>query len=203
MTTSIDEMLAPPTETAKRALDVAQHWCTPAVVNHCLRSWVWARALGESLELDIDLELLFVATMLHDTGVSAPFDSHTEPFERSGGAAGWTFATGAGWPRAQAERVSQIIERHMWTSVDVEDDPESYLLEAATSLDVSYAEPERWDAALLESVTLRIPRLGFASEFAAAIHEQASRKPKSNAARLDRSRRIGAGAAGWAALAAS
>jgi hypothetical protein len=194
-------LLEPPTATAARALEVAREWCSPALVNHCLRSWLWATTLGESLGLSVDDELLFVAAMLHDLGVTDPFDAHAMPFESSGGAAAWTFAAGAGWSAPRRERVMQVIERHMWVSVDVDEDPEGFLLEAATSLDVAHADPEKWDAALRRDVSALVPRLDFGPGFAAAIEAQACRKPSSAAARLHASGRIARGDAAWAATA--
>lgn len=197
----LDALLEPPTETAGRALEVAREWCSPALVNHCLRSWVWAKTLAGSEGVEIDDELLFVAALLHDLGVTEPFDAHLMPFESSGGAAAWTFAAGAGWSAHRRERVRQVIERHMWPSVDPEEDPEGYLLELATSLDVAHAGAERWSGALMREVAARLPRLGFGAEFAAAIGAQADRKPASTAARLHASGRIGEGDAAWNAVA--
>lgn len=198
-TIDLGSLLEPPTETARRSLEVAREWCSPALLNHCLRSWVWAKTLGDSLDLAVDDELLFVAAMLHDLGVTEPFDAHVMPFESSGGAAAWTFAAGAGWSVERRERVQQVIERHMWVSVDVDDDPEGFLLEVATSLDVAHAGAERWDASLRREITAIIPRLDFGAQFASAIGAQASRKPESTAARLHASERIAHGDAAWSA----
>lgn len=199
MTSTIDvrRLLEPPTDTARLALEVARRWCSPALVNHCVRSWIWAKTRGESLGLRVDDELLFVAAMLHDLGVTEPFDAHVTPFEASGGAAAWTFAAGAGWPPARRERVREVIERHMWVSVDPAQDPEGYLLEIATSLDVAHADSEAWDAELRREVTALVPRLDFGAEFAGAIGAQASRKPDSTAARLHVSGRIVRGDGAW------
>jgi hypothetical protein len=196
----VDALIAPPTPVAASALEVARAFSTPDLVRHCLRSWVWAAALGDALGMPYDRELLYVAAMLHDLGVTESFDAVAVPFEAAGGAAGWAFAAGAGWPTARRERVREVIERHMWTSVDPDEDPEGHLLEVATSLDVSGVAPERWDAELLARVTERLPRGGFSPAFAAAIHAQAGRKPASAAARLDASGRIPAGAEVWSHL---
>ena len=197
MPDEIDQLLTPPSEVADRALAVARRWCTPAVVNHCIRSWVWAALLGESERIEFDAELLFVSAMLHDLGVGEPFDSHSVPFETAGGAVAWAFAAGADWSEHRRGRVMEVIERHMWVDVDPAQDAEGYLLEAATSLDVAAAGAERWDADLIRAVTSRVPRLAFSTEFAAAIHDQAARKPQSTAHRLDGSGRIAAGDAAW------
>lgn len=195
--TDVDRLLLPPTETGVRALQVATAWCTPAVLHHSVRSWVWAKALAESRDIAIDEELLYVASVLHDVGLVRAFDSHTLPFEDAGAAVAWVFAAGAGWSDHRRERLGQVIQRHMWVSVDVDVDPEGHLLEAATSLDVAHADAEMWDGAFVREVVRRLPRLSFAEEFAAAIGDQATRKPATAAARLDGSRRIITGERQW------
>lgn len=198
----LDRLFVPPTEASQRAIEVAQQWCTPAVFNHSLRSWVWAKALAETRGLEIDEELLFVASVLHDVGISPAFDTHTLAFEDAGAAVAWVFAAGAGWSAQRRTRLGEVIQRHMWVSVDVDVDPEGFLLEAATSLDVAHADAHLWDVRLVEDVVGRVPRLSFAEEFSAAIAEQAARKPSTAAARLDASRRIVTGEQAWEASAA-
>ncbi|MFJ7287923.1 HD domain-containing protein [Curtobacterium sp. NPDC098951] len=197
MTLDVDALLAPPSPVAARALDVVRAWSSPALVNHCLRSWAWAVLLAESEGHEPDRELLFVATMLHDLGVTPSFDAHAVPFEEAGGAVGSVFARGAGWDALRARRVGEVIERHMWTSVDPALDVEGHLLEVATSLDVSGAGFSRWKASDLGAVTAAVPRLDFSEAFHGLVHEQAGRKPSSSAARLDGSGNVAAGGTRW------
>ncbi|KZV70529.1 hypothetical protein PENSPDRAFT_685383 [Peniophora sp. CONT] len=198
--TSIDveTLINPPTSTASAALSVARAYSSPALVNHCLRSWIWASSLAETQGTMFDRELLYVATMLHDLGVTPHFDAHEVAFEEAGGAVGRVFAAGAGWSEQRQRRVAEIIERHMWTSVDKNTDPEGYLLEVATSLDVSGVALEMWDIQLRKAVIEKIPRLDFSQTFVHSIHEQAIRKPNSQAARLDKSGRVLSGGEAWA-----
>lgn len=200
VTADVDALLAPPTPTAALALEVARRWSSPELADHGIRSWAWAWMYGESIGLRADAELLFVAAMLHDLGVTPSFDAHEAAFETAGGAAAWVFAAGAGWPEPRRTRLLEIIERHMWTSVDPQLDPEGYLLEVATSLDVSGAAPELWDRELLRAVTARHPRRDFTAQFDGCIHAQAVRKPASAAARLDASGNVARGGEVWAAI---
>ena len=193
----ISSLCAPPTPTAAAAREVVTRWSSPQLVNHCLRSWAWCVALADAEGREFDRELLYVAAMLHDIGLDPVFDAQTVAFESAGGGVGWVFSAGAGWPVERRVRVQQIIERHMWTAVDPHDDVESYLLEAATSLDVSGTAPERWDAAFLRAVTAHLPRDGFTREFDALIAAQAARKPTTPAQRLDASGRVAAGGEVW------
>jgi len=192
-----NSLLTPPTPTAALALEVLEKWSGPALVNHCLRSWVWAQRLAETMSLDHDPELLFVAAMLHDLGVVPEFDAVATPFEDAGGAVAWSFAAGAGWPPDRRRRVEEVIQKHAMRSVDPLSDAEGFLLEAATSLDVSGSGADRWDPAFIREVGLAVPRLDFAVSFGASMHEQARRKPGSEAARFDAGGGAARGAEFW------
>ena len=193
----MNSLLTPPTPTAALALEVLQKWSSPALVNHCLRSWAWAQRLAETMSLDHDPELLFVAAILHDLGVAPHFDALEVPFEDAGGAVAWSFAAGAGWAPDRRRRVEEVIQRHMMRSVDPLEDAEGFLLEAATSLDVSGGGSERWDVEFIRAVGLELPRLDFAASFAASMHMQALRKPRSEAARFDGGGGAARGEAFW------
>ena len=197
MTIDVEALLAAPTPTAAAARDVLERWSSPELVNHSLRAWVWAAELGRSLGIHFDAELLYVSAMLHDLGVTPTFDSHTVAFETAGSAVGWAFAAGAGWEPARRDRVLEIIERHMWLSVDVNDDPEGHLLEVATALDVSGVAPEKWDGELLRAVATALPRGDFTTHFDGCISAQAERKPGTSAERLQLSGRVLAGGDVW------
>lgn len=173
----------PTTAAADLALEVVSEFSSPALVNHCRRSYVWAAAYAVEHGIAIDAELLYVSAMLHDIGLVAAFDNHAVPFEVAGGHVGWVFAAGAGWPRERRARVAEIVERHMWPSVDVDDDPEGHLLEIATGLDISGSHPEWWPADLRAEVVAEIPRLGLVEEFTGCFRAEAARKPESSAAR--------------------
>ena len=51
------------------ALEVVTEFSSPALVNHCRRSYVWAAAYAVEHEIAFDAELLYVSAMLHDIGL--------------------------------------------------------------------------------------------------------------------------------------
>ena len=120
--------------------------------------------------------------MLHDLGLVPAYDNATLGFEVAGGHVGWMFAAGAGWPVERRVRVAEVVERHMWDSVDPAVDPEGYLLEAGTGLDISGRDPDRWPAPLRSEVMTAYPRLDLRAQFLACFEDQAARKPASLAA---------------------
>jgi hypothetical protein len=176
--------LVPDSVAATTALEVAEAFHSPALVNHCQRSYVWAAEYGRARGIPFDAELLYVAAMLHDIGLVAVFDSATVPFEEAGGAVAWVFGAGAGWDAGRRRRTAEVIVAHMAPEVDVAADPEGHLLELATGLDVSGRRPDDWPAEVRAEVLARFPRLGLAEEFLGCFAEQARRKPSSLAGRF-------------------
>jgi len=52
---------------ARAALGVATAYYSPALVNHCLRSYLWGASYGIRHDIGFDAQLLFVSAMLRDT----------------------------------------------------------------------------------------------------------------------------------------
>jgi hypothetical protein len=149
-----------------------------------MRSYLWGAARGQLSGMRFDAELLYVAAMLHDLGLTAPFDSHELPFEVAGGHVAWVFGAGAGWPAERCSRTAEVIERHMWPSVDPDDDVEGHLLEIGTGVDISGEGVSSLPATLLRDVLTSWPRLELATEFTQCFERQAERKPTSRAGAL-------------------
>ena len=183
----LDDLSLPGGAVCASAVEVATAYCSPALANHSVRSYVWAAALGASEGIGFDEELLFVAALLHDVGLVDVFDSHTVPFEEAGGHVAWVFAAGAGWSEARRRRVSDVVVRHMWDAVDPAEDPEGHLLARATSIDISGRGVDDLPAGFRAEVLARWPRLSLAEEFLRCFADQADRKPDSSAAAAMRS----------------
>ncbi|MBB5773855.1 HD domain-containing protein [Nonomuraea jabiensis] len=177
-----DDLLIPSTHACHGALEVATAYHTPSLLNHSIRAYLWAAAHAQGNGIAFDAELLYVSALLHDIGLVAEFDSHTVPFEEAGGHVAWVFGAGAGWSPERRVRASEIIIRHMWPEVPVEEDPEGHLLELSTAMDISGRHIDRIPAELRREVLERYPRLDLAKEFMACFNEQAVRKPGSTAA---------------------
>ena len=111
---SLYDMASPDTAAAVAANQVARRYYSSALYAHGVRSYLWGVAYAERAGLDVDLELFYVAALLHDVGLTQPFDAHQMPFEEAGGQLAWVFAAAAGWPDERRTRVAQVIERHMW-----------------------------------------------------------------------------------------
>ena len=177
----------PTTLVAEQAAEAAAAWCSPSLMEHNHRSYLWAASRGAEMGLPFDEELLYVAAMFHDIGLVAEFDNATRSFDEAGGNVAWMFAAGAGWPVERRIRLGEVIVRHMWDSVDPAFDAEGHLLEVGTALDISGRDPDLWAPGLRAEVLAAHPRLDLATEFLACFRDQAARKPDSSAAAALRS----------------
>jgi len=175
---------APSGRAAEAALEVCAEYADPALYHHSLRSYFFGAAWAQARGLDFDRELVFVSAMLHDLALTAPFDSHTLPFEDAGGHLARVFAAGLGWPVERRDRAAELIVLHMRDDVDPERDLESRLLQVGTSADVSGTGLDAFEPAFAEALVTAYPRLGFAASFVRLFRDQAGRKPGCAAAEL-------------------
>ncbi|MEV8613947.1 HD domain-containing protein [Amycolatopsis sp. NPDC051373] len=171
----------PETPAAAAALAVATRFYSAALLNHSVRSYLWGTHYAAAHGIAFDDELYYVSALLHDLGLTAEFDNHRLPFEDAGGHLAWVFGAAAGWPADRAAHVEEIIVAHMREDVPASTDPESHLLQVATSWDVSGRRPEEFPAEVRTTILTHYPRLDFGAEFLACFEDQAARKPDSAA----------------------
>ncbi|WP_246040738.1 HD domain-containing protein [Streptomyces cadmiisoli] len=179
---TLGDLVVPDTPTSAAALEVASAYQSPALLNHSVRAYVWAAARAMDQGIEVDAELLYVAALLHDMGLVAEFDSHTEPFEVAGGHLAGVFTAGAGWPAERRRRLAEIIVRHMDSEVDVATNPEGHVLSRAAALEILGRNADDFAPDFRGGVLERYPRLGLVAEFLTYFQEQARRKPDSTAA---------------------
>src|SRR4051794_14180843 len=115
--------VSPQTPAATAALSVATRFYSPALLNHSVRAYLWGVKYAEAHGIAFDDELYYVSALLHDLGLTDPFDSHRVAFEEAGGTLAWVFGVATGWPADRAARAEEIIVLHMRDAVSATDDP--------------------------------------------------------------------------------
>jgi hypothetical protein len=133
----LTDLNEPASASARGAFAVASAYHSPSLLNHSVRSYLWGAAIGISSGVEFDDELLYVSAMLHDLGLVEAFDNHALPFEEASGHLARVFGTGAGWSPDRCTRAAEVIVRHMREPVEPDAEPEGFLLERATALDIS------------------------------------------------------------------
>jgi hypothetical protein len=181
----LHDFTTPNTQAARAAFDLAASYHSPAILNHVIRSWLWAEAFALFEERQgVDHELLYTSAMLHDIGIVPAFDNIALSYEEAGGHVALALTAGAGWPPDRRRRALEVIVRHNWPSVDPAMDVEGYLLEVATGLDISGSRSDVLPRNFVQEVLSAYPRLTLADEFTAHVTDQALRKPATAAHRL-------------------
>ncbi|MFJ6798384.1 HD domain-containing protein [Streptomyces sp. NPDC091268] len=166
----------------RAALEIATEYADAVLLAHSVRSYAFAARYAEQHGLAYDAELLYVSSLLHDLGLTAPFDSHTLPFEEAGGHVARVLTAGLGWPVERRARAQEVIVLHMRDDVTAAEDVESHLLQVGTSADVSGLRLADFDPDFTAALLAAHPRGDFGASFLALVEDQAVRKPACAAA---------------------
>src|SRR4029078_7329468 len=90
---SVRTRMFPQTPAARAAPSGATRFCSPALLNHCVLSYLWGATYAGAHAIAFDDELYYVSAMLHDIALTDPFDSHRIAFAEAGGDLASAFAT--------------------------------------------------------------------------------------------------------------
>jgi hypothetical protein len=171
----LEQLRVPDTAAAREAEEVSRSSSSASLVNHGFRSYAFGALLGIADGFRFDAELFYVASLLHDIGLTETYD-RGGCFESDGGDAARELLEGVGWPGERAERAGRAIYLHMH-DVAADDPAEAHLLAFGTSVDVAGWRLVDIDEPLREAVLDSYPRLGFKQHFLALFEDQAERKP--------------------------
>ena len=177
--------LAPPNSSiARGAEQTAQDLLAPVVLNHSRRCYAWGSAIAALHGITFDRELLYVAAMLHDTGLPSPVP-HVDFTVRSAEVAR-EVTDSHDVPADGRELVANAIAMHHTPGVSPEAGAEAFLLSAGAGLDVFGLRSDEVPDELRRSVVQQYPRLGFKREFARLWRTEARQVPRGRAWYLHR-----------------
>ena len=121
--------LVPPDSSMARDAEVAaRDLLSPALLNHSRRAFVWGSAIAALQGITFDRELLYVASMFHDTGLPS-LVPHVDFTVRSAELAR-EFTARHGVPADGRELVANAIALHHTPGVGLEFGAEAFLLSA-------------------------------------------------------------------------
>jgi hypothetical protein len=171
----------PETAAAAAAADLAAAAAPPFLINHSYRAFLFGRCLVPSG--DVDDEAAFVASMLHDLGLTDEHRTERE-FTSSGAELACSFLEQQGWPLERIRLVEGAILRH--TNLVAEEVPVHRVVQAGAALDVAGLGSDEIDPESLAWIISAYPRLDFVTQMRAAFLEEARRQPDGAFADLER-----------------
>lgn len=138
------------------------------LVNHVRRSFLFADAVGRTTGRQYSTELLFLACVLHDLGLSVQAPGETR-FEVEGADAALDLLDGWGLEAQDREVIWDAIALHTTPVIPQRKRAEIALCQLGTAIDVGFAPVTLIGEAELAEIVSAFPRLGFKNAMADAL----------------------------------
>jgi hypothetical protein len=186
---TLDALIPPDSAAAVRAAALCREASAEYLWRHCERSYLWGRILAALYGLRVDEELLYVAAMLHDMGLTETYGAGAERpscFTQIGADHAKEVLQATGWASRRADAVQEAITLHLNLAVDLAHGPEAHLLNQATALDVTGIRLWKLRPELVGQVLAEHPRCGQNAALAACWSAEAKRFPRSRAGWLEK-----------------
>jgi hypothetical protein len=152
---------------------------TPKVDEAVTRVYYWAALSGKRKGLTFDPELLYVAAMFHDYGLTAGYGESHLRYEVDGANAARVFLRSHGISEADGQRVWFAIALHTTNGISPHLYPIAALLAEGANMDVVGAGYEDFTAAQRRAVEAAYPRPPqFAEGFLQALYDSLKHRPE-------------------------
>jgi HD superfamily phosphodiesterase len=170
-------IVIPDTALVREATEFIRSAEGDVLFHHSRRVFLFGALHGRRLGLQSDLELLYVAAMFHDLGLTARYGSSTQRFEMDGADAARDFLLEHGVEQSDADKVWLGIALHTTPEVTARLDPETALLAAGVKTDVVGVGREELTAEVIDAVTAAHPRPDFKNRILAAFNDGMKHRP--------------------------
>jgi hypothetical protein len=167
---------APNSALARKAAYVVQSVHSPAMRNHVHRTWWFSEFLGRKRGLKYDREAVYLASLLHDLGLTDEYAAEHR-FEVDGADAASKILVANGYSEAKAQLVWDAIALHSSAGIADRREPEVALVHMGAHVDVMGLWMDEITPSLIDDTLALYPRLGFKAAFQSALAEVARKKP--------------------------
>lgn len=167
----------PDTPLIRQAFGYVQHHCEPYLCNHVSRSWILSVKLGEKEKLLYDVEVVAVATLLHDLGLTKAADG-PHRFEVNGANAAADFLKTHRVDDRKAQLIWDSIALHTTPSISLFKETEVALTARAIGVDFGADDYAAFDQSEIDAIMQAVPRLSLKKRFTACMCALAETKPE-------------------------
>lgn len=151
-----------------RALDYARTSSEPVLFNHAVRSWLFAVRLGQVQGIAHDPEVVAVATLLHDIGLTDHIKGHRR-FEVEGADAARVFARDQGLDDRRVQLIWDTVALNSTLSIALYKEPEVALSTSGIALDWAGLQYDQIAKDEMQSILAAFPRLEMKRAFTDAV----------------------------------
>ena len=170
-------IVIPDTALVREATEFIRSAEDDVLFHHSRRVFLFGALHGRRLGLQSDLELLYVAAMFHDLGLTAHYGTSTQRFEMDGADAARDFLLEHGVEQSDADKVWLGIALHTTPEVPARLDLETALLAAGVKTDVVGVGREALSSEVIDAVTAAHPRPDFKNRILAAFNDGMKYRP--------------------------
>ena len=173
-----EHLLMPPDTALAERVRALLADCDPDVVAHCERSYQFAAGFARADRADVDDEVLYLGTVLHDVGLS-PAVTGSDRFEVRGANAVRALLLDHGMRPDRAANVWDVIAMHASTPLARHKSAETRYANQGIALDIRAADVGPLAPDFVRAVLDRWPRAGFPAAFEAVLAAEVRAHPDS------------------------
>ncbi|MFC0542568.1 HD domain-containing protein [Kutzneria chonburiensis] len=169
----------PDTAAVAEATRLIEQTTSPLIYHHSRRVFLFAQIHASRLGIEPDPELLCLAALFHDTGLTTPFSDVEQRFEVDGADHGRKFLLEHGFSAEAADTVWTAIALHTTPGIPHRMGPEIASLYLGVATDVIGVGLDALDPSQVAEILAEHPRGDFKNEFLAAYVAGQKHRPDS------------------------
>lgn len=166
----------PDTPVISLAIEYAREHSEPWLFNHVMRSWLFAESLAQLNRVEHDGEVLALATLLHDLGLSPEFDGPLR-FEVETANAARVFALRAGLDARRAQLIWDGAALNSTPSIALYKETEVRLCTLGIGLDWGGFGYDSLERQQVDAIVEAFPRLQMKQQFSRAVCRLCETRP--------------------------
>ncbi|MCE4265249.1 MULTISPECIES: HD domain-containing protein [Rhodococcus] len=178
MSETIAGVQIPDSALAREATELVREAASPLLFDHSRRVYIWGALRGAGDGLQFDPELLYVAAMFHDLGLTEKFRRTDQRFEIDGADEARRFLHSHGITGGEADRVWTAIALHTTPEIPLHMSAEVALVTRGVELDVLGIGYHAVSDDQRAAVTTAHPRPDFKNRILAAFTDGIKDRPE-------------------------
>jgi HD superfamily phosphodiesterase len=177
--TSISGVMVPDSKLAREATELVRNTESPLLFNHSTRVYYFASLAGKRRGLKFDSELLYIAAMFHDMGLTPRYSSKTDRFEVDGANTARAFLYQHNISPQEIATVWTAIALHTTPGIPQYMQPVVALLTNGVEMDVLGIAYSEFSDADREAIVAAYPRTEhFKEDIIQAFYDGIKHKPE-------------------------
>jgi hypothetical protein len=160
-------------------LDYARRLSDPYLLNHAMRSWLFAAKIAQVKAIDCDQEVVAIGTILHDIGLTAGVPGANR-FEVNGADAALSFIKDRGLSDRRAQLIWDLVALNSTPSIALHKEAEVAVGTMGIGIDYGGFGIESIPPADLSTILAAYPRLKMKHEFADTCQHLVMARPETS-----------------------